>query len=61
MLKHILIEQFVNGFRYEMLRERVILKAPKALTEAIQFAWCAESAVRVLQNHSIDATTISTV
>ena len=51
MLEHILIKQFVNGLSNEVSRERVILKAPKTLTEAAQFARFAESAVRVARNH----------
>ena len=34
MLEHILIKQFVNCLNKEVSRERVILKAPKTLTEA---------------------------
>ena len=55
MLEHILIKQFVNGLSNEVSRERVILKAPKTLTEVAQFARFAESAVRVARNHSTAA------
>ena len=61
MLEHILIKQFVNGLSNEVSRERVMLKAPKTLTEAAQFARFAESAVRVARNHSTAAATPSTV
>ena len=61
MLEHILIKQFVNGLSNEVSRERVILKAPKTLTEAAQFARFAESAVRVVRNHSTAASTPSTL
>ena len=40
MLEHILIKQFVNGLNNEVSRERVILREPKTLTEAAQFAPC---------------------
>ena len=61
MLEHILIKQFVNGLNNEVSRERVILKAPKTLTEAAQFARFSESAVRVARNHSTFISTPSTV
>ena len=61
MLEHILIKQFVDGMSNEVSRERVILKAPKTLTEATHFARFAESAVRVAQNHSNSVSTPSTV
>ena len=61
MLEHILIKQFVNGLSNEVSRERVILKAPKTLTEAAQFAQFEESSVRVARNYSTVASTPSTV
>ena len=61
MLEHILIKQFVNRLSNEVSKERVILKAPKTLTEAAQFARFAQSAIRVTQNHSTVASTQSTV
>ena len=36
MLEYILIKQFTNGLNNELSRKRVILKAPKILTEAAQ-------------------------
>lgn len=42
MLEHIVIKQFVNSLNNEMLRERVIRKAPKILTEVAQFAQFSE-------------------
>ena len=51
MLEHILIKQFVNGLNNKVSRERVILKTPKTLTEAAQFARFLESAVRVARNN----------
>ena len=61
MLEHILIKEFVNGLDNKVSRERVILKAPKTLTEAAQFARFLESAVRVARNHSTSSSTPSTV
>ena len=61
MLKHILIKQFVNGLNHEVSRERVILKAPKTLTEAEQFARFSESAVQITRNHCTSTSTPSTV
>ena len=61
MLEHILIKQFVNGLKNEVSRERVILKAPKTLTEVAQFARFSESAVRVARNHSAAPSSSSTV
>ena len=61
MLEHILIKQFVNGLNNEVSRERVILKAPKTLTEAAKFARFSESAVRVARNHSAAPSSSSTV
>ena len=45
MLEHILIKQFTNGLNNELSSERVILKAPKTLIEAAQYAQFSESAV----------------
>ena len=61
MLEHILIKQFINGLNNEVSRERVILKGPKTLTEAAQFARFSESAVRVARNHSAPPSAPSTV
>ena len=61
MLEHILIKQFTNGLNNELSRERVILKSPKTLTEAAQYARFSESAVRVARTHSAAPSTPSAV
>ena len=61
MLEHILIKKFVPGLSNKVSRESVILKAPKTLTEAAQFARFAKSAFRVTRNYSAAASTPSTV
>ena len=60
MLEHILIKQFTNGLN-ELSRERVILKTPKTLTEAAQYALFSESAVLVARTHSAAPPMPSTV
>ena len=61
MLEHILIKQFFNGLNNEVSRERVILKAPKTLTKAAQFARISALAFRVARNHSAAPSSSSTV
>ena len=61
MLEHILIKLFTNGLNNELSRERVILKAPKTLTESAQYARFSESAVRVARTHTAAPSTPSTV
>ena len=60
MLKHILIKQLTNGLN-ELSKKRVIMKAPKSLTEAAQYARFSESAVWLARTHSAAPPTPNTV
>ena len=52
LLEDILIKQFTSGLKEAKSRERVILKNPKTLTEAAQYARFSEAAERVARGHS---------
>ena len=56
LLEDILIHVFIRGLRDESSRERVLLKSPKTLTEAAQYARFAEAATRVAKHISASST-----
>ena len=51
LLEDIMIHIFIRGLRDEQSRERVLLKSPKILTEAAQYAGCFEAATRVVNTN----------
>ena len=59
LLEDILIHVFIRGLRDESSRERVLLKSPKTLTEAAQYARFAEAATRIAK-HTPESSTTTT-
>ena len=57
MLEDIMINVFIRGLRDESSRERVLLKSPKTLTEAAQYARFSEAATRVAKHTPASSTT----
>ena len=52
-----MIQVFIRGLRDEQSRKRVLLKSPKTLTEAAQYALVAEAATRVAKHNPASSTT----
>ena len=50
LLEDIMIHIFIRGLRYKQFRERVLLKSPKKLTEAAQYARFAKAATLVAKH-----------
>ena len=57
LLEDIMINVFIRGLRDESSRERVLLKSPKTLTEAAQYARFSEAATRVAKHTPASSTT----
>ena len=57
LLEDIMIHFFLRGLRDEQSREGVLLKSPKTLTEAAQYARFAEAATRVAKHNPASFTT----
>ena len=57
LLEDIMIHVFIRGLCDKQSRQRVLLKSPKTLTEASQYARFAEAATRVAKHNPASSTT----
>ena len=57
LLEDIMIYVFIRGLRDDQSRERVLLKSPKTLTVAAQYARVAEATTRVAKQNPASSTT----